>query len=248
MINVPRAAGRDECCVGGFKWNRAILCVLAVLILLLGATLLMTMKEEGWAEGLIMKRSLPSGSQREISKGVFLVADPRLVDPNFSKTVVLVIRHGSEGTMGIIINRPTKTRLSRLLPDIKELKDRPDTLYIGGPVLHEVVLLLLRTKDPLKSADQVFDNVYFSPSIEILTAMLRKNRPKDVVRVYSGHAGWAPGQLQAETDRGDWRIIRADPDMVFEKDPAAVWAEMIRRSSEQLIKDRRRPYQLIALQ
>jgi putative transcriptional regulator len=217
--------------------NRMVLLRLAITILLFHAAVSVTMGAEGkWTEGLYVKRPLQRRPQREITKGVLLVADPRLVDPNFSKTVVLVTHDGPGGTMGVIINRPTTTPLSRLLPDIKELKDRSDTLYIGGPVFHEVLVLLLRTHVHLESTDQVLDDVYFGHDMKTLTGMLKENSPKGAVRVYAGYAGWAPGQLQAEFDRGDWRILQADSGAVFEQNPETIWTEMIRRSSEQLIK------------
>ena len=223
--------------------NRMVLPKIAVTILLFIAAVSMTMGAEGeWTEGLSVKRPLQRGPQREITKGVLLVADPRLVDPNFSKTVVLVTHDGPGGTVGVIINRPTATPLSRLLPDIKELKDRSDTLYIGGPVFHEVLVLLLRTHAHLEFTDQVLDDVYFGHDMETLTGLLKENSPKGAFRVYAGYAGWAPGQLQAEFDRGDWRIIRADSGAVFfEQDPETIWPEMIRRSSEQLIKGLSKP-------
>jgi len=225
-----------------------ILPVLAALILLLSATIFMTMTEVGRAKAVIVKRPIPRGLQREVAKGVFLVADPRLMDTNFSKTVVLVIHHDSDGTMGVIINRPTATRLAGLLPDIKELKDRMDALYLGGPVFHEVLLLLLRSQVSLQPADQVLDDVYFSQSFDMLAALLKENRSKDAFRVYAGYAGWAPRQLQAEFDRGDWRIVQGDPDIVFIHNPADIWTEMIRRSSEQFIKNGISRYPLSALE
>jgi putative transcriptional regulator len=222
--------------------NRLVFLKLAITILLFNTAVSVTMGAEGkWTKGLYVKRPLQNGPQREITKGVLIVADPRLVDPNFSKTVVLVTHDGPGGTIGVIINRPTTTPLSRLLPDIKELKDRPDTLYIGGPVFYEVLVVLLRTQVHLESTDQVFDDVYFGHDMKTLTGMLKENSPKSAFRVYAGYAGWAPGQLQAEFDRGDWRIIRADSGAVFEQDTETVWPEMIGRSSEQLIKDLSKP-------
>jgi putative transcriptional regulator len=209
------------------KW--LIFYKIAVAILLLSV-------ESGWAQGLRTERPLQRGPQREITKGVFLVADPQLLDPNFRKTVVLVIHHGLDGTLGMVINRPTTTALSQLLPDAKEFQGQPDTLYIGGPVFQQILLLLLRSRIHLQSANQVLDDVYFSQDMNTLTDMLKRNSQKGEFRVYAGHAGWAPGQLQDEFDRGDWRIIRADSGTVFEQDPDTVWPEMIRRSSEQLIK------------
>src|SRR3989338_3274969 len=63
-----------------------------------------------------------------IRKGIFLVADPGLADPNFSETVILITHHGPQGTTGVVINRPTTTLLSRALPDLPSLADRPETL------------------------------------------------------------------------------------------------------------------------
>lgn len=193
----------------------------------------------GRPQALFAERPLPGGPQREIANGVFLVADPRLVDPNFNKTVVLVIHHGLDGTLGLIINRPTTTALSRLLPEVKQFQGHPDTLYIGGPVLQKVLLLLFRSTSGAQS-NQVLDDVYFSQDMNALADALGQ-KDQTAFRVYAGYAGWASGQLQNEFDRGDWRVIRADADAIFKKDPETLWPEMLRRSSEQLIKELGRP-------
>ena len=186
---------------------------------------------------------LPSamGVERAVTKGVFLVAEARLTDPNFSRSVVLIIHHGQTGSLGVVINRPTTTRLSRLLPDIRTLKDRPDLLYFGGPVMHDALVMLLRSPDPPPSSVPIFEDVYFSQSIDGLTDVLRKGASPNAFRIYAGYAGWAPGQLEAELVRGDWRVIPGDPGAIFEKDPDTIWPEMIRRSSRQFIHDRRPP-------
>jgi putative transcriptional regulator len=218
------------------KW--LILSMIVFTILFLNTAV---SAELGWMQDLPAGRPLQISPQREITKGVFLVAGPQLLDPNFRKTVVLVIHHGLDGTLGIVINRPTTTALSRLLPDTKEFQGQPDTVYIGGPVFQQVLLLLLRSRIRLQSANQVLDDVYFSQDMNMLTDMFKQNSQKGAFRVYAGHAGWAPGQLEDEFERGDWRVIRADSGTVFEKDPDTVWPEMIQRSSEQKIKGLHRP-------
>src|SRR6185295_8313895 len=166
---------------------------------------------------------------------------PQLLDPNFRKTVVLIIHHGLDGTLGVVINRPTTTTLSRAFPEVKEFQGHADNLYIGGPVFQQVPLLLLRSRVYVQSADQVLEDVYFSQDLNTLTNILKKNSQKNVFRIYAGYAGWASGQLQNEFDRGDWRIIRADSGTVFEQDSETVWPEMIGRSSERLIKELNNP-------
>ncbi|MFQ5781176.1 MAG: YqgE/AlgH family protein, partial [Nitrospiria bacterium] len=173
---------------------------------------------------------------RKIIKGAFIVADPRIVDPNFSRTVVLLIHHDVDGSMGLIINRPTATPLSRLLPDMKEFIHPSDHLFRGGPVLPGNLMLLFQTERPPKRMAPVFEDVYFSEEARVLADLLMSTVMERGFRIYSGHAGWAPGQLQAEMGRGDWRLVRADAEMVFGADPDMVWEKMYNRSQARSVQ------------
>jgi putative transcriptional regulator len=174
--------------------------------------------------------------ERKVEKGVFLVADLRLVDPNFSKTVVLITQHGAGGSVGVVINRPTRTPLSRAFPEVKEFAQRLEKIFIGGPVQREVTILLLRTGKPPEAAVPVFENVYAAPPVETLLHLITRKDFKDPFRIYSGYAGWAPGQLQGEIDRGDWRVLLGDADLLFQEETASIWEEMFRRASQQWVK------------
>lgn len=180
---------------------------------------------------------LAARQQTKIKKGVFLVADLRLLDPNFSKTVVLITQHGPGGSVGVVINRPTRTPLSRAFPKTQEFEKRSETIFIGGPVQREVMILLLRTERPPEVAVPVFEKVYVAPPVETLTDLITQEDLKDPFRVYSGYAGWAPGQLQGEIDRGDWRVLPGDAELLFQEETASIWEEMFRRSSQQMVKD-----------
>jgi hypothetical protein len=103
-------------------------------------------------------------SEKELAQGKFLVADRRLIDSNFRETVVLLIRYGPEGAMGLVINRPVQLKLSTVLPDIKELDRRKETLYLGGPVESTRILLLVRSANPPEASMPVFGDVYLSSS------------------------------------------------------------------------------------
>ncbi|OGW61529.1 MAG: hypothetical protein A2638_01065 [Nitrospirae bacterium RIFCSPHIGHO2_01_FULL_66_17] len=173
-----------------------------------------------------------------VRQGIFLVADPGLTDPNFSETVVLITHHGPQGTTGVVINRPTTTPLSHALPDLPSLADRPETLFVGGPVGREAVVMLMRTIEPHESARRVFGDVYESRSADALAHLLKQTDPKAVFRFYAGYAGWASGQLEDELDRGSWRVLPADSAVVFDRDPDVIWSEMIRRSSERFVRAR----------
>ena len=194
--------------------------------------------------GVVMawpKMTLPmENSQKRsvaVSKGVFLVAEPHLTDSNFDQTVVLIIAHGPTGSSGLIINRPTKKSLSRVLPDIKELTDWPDPLYAGGPVSRNRLGMLFQGHNPQQPAEPIFDDVYFSYNLNDLTTLLSQPESGHTFRLYAGISGWAPNQLQSELSRGGWRVIPADSNVIFGDDFEKAWPDMIRRSSQQWVRN-----------
>jgi putative transcriptional regulator len=157
--------------------------------------------------------------------GKFLVASRDLADPNFERSVVLLVQHGAEGSWGLVVNRPTGVPLSRLFPEERGLQRQDGILYAGGPVGAGRFLLLLRAPYRPQDCRPVFADVYlgFTP------AALRDPRGLAAFRVYSGYAGWASGQLESEIARGDWRLVPAEAAAVFEERPEHLWEELARR-------------------
>jgi len=166
----------------------------------------------------------------ELSKGVFLVARRGLPDPNFSKTVILLINHGEQGAMGVIVNRPAPIMLSRILPMMEELKDRHDPVYVGGPVSRNQIVLLLRAENPMAASQHVVEDIYFSNSVGVLKALTSADGPDRMFHAFAGYAGWAPRQLESEILRGDWHLFPADSATVFDSAPQNIWPGLIRRS------------------
>ena len=170
-----------------------------------------------------------SRPQPKLEKGTFLIAGRDLSDPNFAETIILLIAYGPGGAMGVVINRPSDVKLAKVLPSIKQLQRRGDMLYVGGPVATKNVLLLIRSAKEVEDAVLVFGDIYASSS---LTALRREVERTDVAQhlhAYSGHAGWAPGQLETEVARGDWYVSPADADVIFSKAPRALWQKLIPR-------------------
>ena len=141
--------------------------------------------------------------------------------------MILLIAYGPNGTMGVIINRPSDVKLATVLPEIKPLRRRPDTIYLGGPVLTNHVLLLIRSSKAPADALLVFGDVYASSSLATLRHALERQGPENLFRACAGHAGWAPGQLEAEVERGDWYVTGADVDMLFTKSPKQLWQTLM---------------------
>lgn len=165
-------------------------------------------------------------------KGKFLVAKRHLWDPNFTRTVVLLVDHGPEGAMGLVVNRSSEVKIETVLPDLEGVGGRSDTVFLGGPVAREMMILLLRADSQPEGALHVFDDVYVSSSPLLLERLIGEGVPPHRLRAFTGHAGWAPGQLETEVGRGDWLIWPADADTVFDRAPEAVWPRLIRRESD----------------
>jgi len=169
----------------------------------------------------------PSTSPLAIKKGMFLVAHPSLMDPNFERTVVLICEHGEEGTLGLIINRPTELLLSDVLPAIPVLKGTSYVLYAGGPVQPEGVVMLFRVVEAAAHLRKVMERVYLGLNREALERVITSPQPTETFRAYAGYAGWAPGQLEFEMGMGSWAVVPADPASIFDKAPEALWSELV---------------------
>ncbi len=166
---------------------------------------------------------------QELAQGRFLIAGRRLMDPNFRETVVLLIRYGKAGAMGLVINRPIKVKLSDVIPDIKELEGSKETLHLGGPVLPSKMLLLMKSAKPPPESMLIFGDVYLSSSREELRRMIKRTKTEEKFRIYAGYAGWAPGQLESECSAGDWHVLDADAEILFDKKSSEIWPELIHR-------------------
>lgn len=192
--------------------------------------LLMTLCMPGLVGAAERGQSAPATSP---AKGRLLIAGRNLGDPNFAEAVILLLAHGEHGSMGIIINQPSQVSLASALPDVKELRERSDRVFLGGPVAGNAVVLLIRSKSPPRAAQQIFDDVYATGNLSTLRAALARSGKTERLRAYVGYAGWGAGQLDREIARGDWHVVPADAATIFDATPADIWSKLIARFSAQ---------------
>lgn len=164
-----------------------------------------------------------------VTKGMLLVASPSLNDQNFHRTVLLLVKHGSEGTLGLVLNRSTNVLLSQALPNLTALKGTDHRLFVGGPVEPTRLLLLFRLKEPAGDARPVVDGLYVGSTPALLERVLTEAKPNEVFRAFAGYAGWAPGQLEFEMHQGSWGVLPLEGVDIFSKDPAALWPDSLAR-------------------
>jgi len=156
-----------------------------------------------------------SGDDAKPVTTILLVARAELPDSNFKDSVVLVMNNIGPAPTGVIVNRPTRIAVSRLFPEFEHLAQVYDKVYFGGPVELAFVSFLFRADAAPENATRVLDGVYFSSSGEVLHKLLGRDKPMEGLRIFIGHAGWAPGQLEAEIARGDWALAPAASDAIF---------------------------------
>ena len=161
----------------------------------------------------------------ESVRGQLLIAGPALLDPNFWRTVVLMIEHTADGALGLVLNRPSETTVGEAVPQLEELVDPEEQLFIGGPVQPSAVIVLAEFEDPTDAALIAFEDIGVlgtgSPPEEL--AGVRAGR------AFVGHAGWGPGQLDSELERGDWILEPARRQDAFTGTPPDLWSEVLIR-------------------
>ena len=151
-------------------------------------------------------------------RGKLLIAAPSLFD-FFRRTVILMVEHGEEGAFGVVLNRSSETTVAEAVPPLIELTGAEELVRIGGPVGPESVVVLGEFEDPDDSPKLVVGDIGVVDPGE--GAALRR------ARVYAGHSGWSPGQLESELEREAWLIESASPEDPFVEDD--LWGVVLKR-------------------
>ena len=167
-----------------------------------------------------------------------LVAQADMLDPHFSRTVVLVMRPEDGGPLGIILNRPTNVQMRELYPERTELAGRDDLVFYGGPVQPDALLFAFRSTVKPPKGLNVSGDIYISGFSEVLDELLRHPENANEQRFFAGYAGWAQGQLEFEIERGGWYTLPLDVDAIFRMNPLTIYDELLKRAAVRRIETR----------
>ena len=214
-------------------------------------TLGVALTVESFASGLLLPTSIAPGFPDTITEkpdpGMFLVARRALADPHFGQSVVYLVEHGEDGTLGLIVNRSSGVSLFEAVPDIADKQATAHVLYYGGPVGLSTILMLVRSESATEGMTHVVDDVYISSDRRVLDAVLAAKKPESELRFYFGHSGWAAGQLDFELGRGDWHVVGADTDAIFSGATDSLWNRLIEQLEPTGIQaDKRLPLPILA--
>jgi len=173
-------------------------------------------------------KSRPLPFEAKLAPGTLLVASRALRHSNFAQSVILLVAYDKDGAQGVVVNRPSPVQVSRVLPDLPTSKASSPYIFLGGPVAQTQLRILVQTDQPSDEMRPVIDHVYLSGSPEILKQLMNQPQPASRFRAFAGYAGWGPGQLEREIERGGWHIFHAEVDAIFDPFPNSVWPRLIR--------------------
>jgi putative transcriptional regulator len=160
---------------------------------------------------------------------VLLVSMPQMLDPNFSRTVVLLAEYGTHGAFGLVVNRQMPEPAHEVIRPDPPMDIRKDVhLYLGGPVEPNRAWVLTRHRELDGDALEITDGVYLSAAPTLIRHALQSS-PDPQVRLVIGYAGWAAGQLDVELAASSWLMAPVQPDLLFDIPIDAMWETAIRR-------------------
>ena len=169
----------------------------------------------------------------EPAAGSLLIAAPTMADPNFARTIVLLLDIGESGALGVVLNRPSRLEVADVLEPWADLVAGPKVLFQGGPVETDAALAVATVTDDDDPVGwrRVFDStglVDLDAPVEIMASAV------SALRIFAGYAGWGAGQLEDEIEEGAWYVVPADAQDAFLADPGRLWSRVLRRQGGQL--------------
>ena len=166
-------------------------------------------------------------------RGNLLVASPHLPDPNFFRSVVLIVEHQDDGALGLVLNRVSARPLQEVWGSASSAPCVTDELLrIGGPVQSPLMTL---HSHPGLEGQEIVPRVFFSSERQVLEALA--GQTDYPFRMYSGYAGWGGGQLEGEMKIGGWLLTPATNQVIFEQDEQTLWQQIVNAIGTQITRD-----------
>lgn len=178
---------------------------------------------------VLLGTSLFAAAERvDVDRPMLIVSSPRLVDPRYHQTVVLVIPIGEGKHAGVIVNRPTPTALAAMFPDHPPSKEVKSPVFEGGPFGANVLLAAINASEaPGPAAAQIGKDLYLTGDAKLIDDVIE--RSPNSARYFVGHIQWVDGELAAELGQGMWKVAPTSEANLFGRDPKRMWEELWHR-------------------
>jgi putative transcriptional regulator len=163
-------------------------------------------------------------------KGKVLVATPQLLDPNFARTLVLIVQHDENGAMGLVLNRPLETTVGEAWTQVSSVPyPNEDPLYQGGPVEGPLIVV---HQDAKRGQMEIGEGAYLSSDADMVRELVAE--AADPTKFFVGYSGWTAQQLEAELAEGSWLVAPIASEQIFST-PAELWENMIKQSRKRVV-------------
>ncbi len=161
----------------------------------------------------------------ELSKGILLLSDPFLKDPNFARSVVLLCEHTTDGSFGLVLNKKSNYMLSDLIEKAIGLNI---TVYDGGPVQPNTLHFIHRKPNLISESVKVAEGIFWGGNFETIVSLLHNELlSTEDIRFYVGYSGWSEGQLAEEYEGKSWIIAAAKPALIFLQKEDLIWKKSL---------------------
>ncbi|HEV8608062.1 MAG TPA: YqgE/AlgH family protein [Tepidisphaeraceae bacterium] len=165
-------------------------------------------------------------------QGQLLIASPKLFDPNFFRSVVLLVQHTDAGALGLVLNRPLDMSIANAWEQVSDMPcEASGFLHQGGPC--EGPLMVLHTDESIPEMP-VIPEVFFTTDRDAIQQLVTQNQSK--MKFFVGYAGWSPGQLESELEDGGWLITPAANKHIFEEEED-LWPTLMKEISEAIYQN-----------
>ena len=182
-------------------------------------------------------------------QGHLLIASPHLGDPNFARSVVLMVEHQREGALGLVLNHPSPQTIANIWAELSgKSSDRTDFIYVGGPI--EGPLMAIHTTAPMGESE-IVPGLWFATHRDHINTLVES--AETPFRLFSGYSGWSAGQLEAEMEAGGWitrqaskeddekeaggwLTLSASAEFVFSTEDDELWHMVVRRVGGEILR------------
>ena len=161
-------------------------------------------------------------------KNHLLISVPHMNDDIFGRSVIYICEHTLEGAMGLIINKPMNDISFKDLKNVNYInidhfENLKMKLYFGGPILVEKIIALHTNELKIETAIPINNKISISSGKEIIRDI--ENDINLNYKLFCGHSGWSPGQLEREIENGDWLLQTSKTDLLFNLKAEKIWGD-----------------------
>lgn len=169
-----------------------------------------------------------SFDESELAKGKLLISEPFLGDPNFNRSVVLLLEYSAnEGAFGIVLNKPTELFMNDI---VEAFPKQRFPFHYGGPVEQDNLFFIHRLGDALEGSREVVPGLYWSGNFEQLkTLIVNEVIREEDVRFFGGYSGWEAGQLEGELKQRSWILTSTDVNQTIETPADLMWRNTLKQ-------------------